>query len=507
MSVTSTSKLLTEAAGVKIYMTGDRNSIDSTSTGKICVIFENIKEAKALGRCCGFHLTKSKWDPYPWVSHVEVESLADTAGLKAGDCLISIDGKDVIGWKIKRIAALVESHQEVDLKMFVWRYVKEEEKETDVGIAVKGPLPEIAGKLANAVSGIVRALECPVCLESSLPPVSQCVHGHIVCVGCRPRTPRCPVCRVRLGQGRCLLADKLHKTLVDVFDTRDNSSDDVKCRTQNLRDRLFGKSNERKQAMKVEGTSSGTNPCQLLLTKLFRSGLEKAASADNLATVSLQTSSVNTSSLSNFNRNERLNLYDRAKSASTGELSKETTRDNINSQLQNNESAVKSLTSTSPTPVWGGSTDSVASSIEIVCPSSKQSGCRDIIAPDVVLEHLSETHQMPQVHFYSICVKIPVPFPLGSEAMYILHHGEDLFFIQCEEETVWIGGTGKIPWEWSLHGQGENGAEIKIRRSVASLIHPMVLTSQHIAPLPDALLLHTLNIQLIEYRSEEQHSL
>lgn len=82
MSVPSSSELLTEAAGVKIYMTKDRATINTTLTGKICVTLENIKKAKALGKYCGFHLTRSKWDPYPWISHIEVGSLADIAGLR-----------------------------------------------------------------------------------------------------------------------------------------------------------------------------------------------------------------------------------------------------------------------------------------------------------------------------------------------------------------------------------------------------------------------------------------
>lgn len=82
MSVAYTSKLLTEAAGVKIYMTTEEHISIDTITGKICVILENIKEAKALGKSCGFHLTKSKWDPYPWINHIEVNSLADIAGLR-----------------------------------------------------------------------------------------------------------------------------------------------------------------------------------------------------------------------------------------------------------------------------------------------------------------------------------------------------------------------------------------------------------------------------------------
>ena len=37
----------------------------------------------------------------------------------------------------------------------------------------------------------------------------QCVNGHIVCQKCRPKTLRCPMCRVQLGRGRCLVADKI----------------------------------------------------------------------------------------------------------------------------------------------------------------------------------------------------------------------------------------------------------------------------------------------------------
>lgn len=37
----------------------------------------------------------------------------------------------------------------------------------------------------------------------------QCVNGHIVCEKCRPKTLRCPMCRVQMGRGRCLVADKI----------------------------------------------------------------------------------------------------------------------------------------------------------------------------------------------------------------------------------------------------------------------------------------------------------
>ncbi|XP_034178851.1 uncharacterized protein LOC117603630 isoform X2 [Osmia lignaria lignaria] len=487
-------------------MTEEDTLTDSPIIGKICVMLANVKEAKANDKSYGFHLTKSKWDPYPWVSYVETGSFANVAGLRAGDCLISIDGQDLIGLKVKQIAGLIQQHQQDNIKLFVWRNINDENQD-ESGIAIKGPLPEVASKLANALSGVVRVLECPVCLESSLPPVSQCVHGHIICVECRSRTPRCPICRVRLGQGRCLLADKLHKIFRDVFNMNDIPAN-VERRTQSLRDRLFGKC-KKKTSVPVTGkdnNSVNSKARQLLLTKLFRIGMEKAASADNLITTSNETLNANKGKSSNFH--DCLNLHDRVKSASTGELSKDTTK-NINEPLQIYSTATSSTTSlissVSATPVWGGSMNSV-SSMQISCPLAKQSGCKDIITSDTVLEHLSVNHELPQVHFYSVHIKLPFPLPFGSEAVYILHYSEDVFFFQCEREIVWISSAigDKIVWEWILHGQGENGTEIKMRRNVVSLVNPTILTPQHIAPLPNTLLLHTLNIQLRECHSYEQ---
>lgn len=38
----------------------------------------------------GFHLSRSKWDPYPYISRVDVDSYALTAGLKEGDCVLEV---------------------------------------------------------------------------------------------------------------------------------------------------------------------------------------------------------------------------------------------------------------------------------------------------------------------------------------------------------------------------------------------------------------------------------
>lgn len=54
-------------------------------------------------------------------------------------------------------------------------------------------------------------------------------------------------------------------------------------------------------------------------------------------------------------------------------------------------------------------------------------------------------------------------------------------------------------WEWTLHAWDDNGTEVQLRRHVASLENPLTLSSQHIAPLPIALLLKTITIKISEH--------
>ena len=42
---------------------------------------------------------------------------------------------------------------------------------------------------------LLGALECPVCMEYMVPPISLCESGHSICVQCRPQLPVCPTCR------------------------------------------------------------------------------------------------------------------------------------------------------------------------------------------------------------------------------------------------------------------------------------------------------------------------
>ena len=54
--------------------------------------------------------------------------------------------------------------------------------------------------------------ECPVCLDKILPPVYQCVNGHILCETCQEKVSHCPVCREKFLNNeriRCLEVERI----------------------------------------------------------------------------------------------------------------------------------------------------------------------------------------------------------------------------------------------------------------------------------------------------------
>jgi C-terminal processing protease CtpA/Prc len=61
------------------------------------------------GSNCGFQLTRGKWDPYPWVNSVASDTAADLAGIKPGDCLLEVNGEDILGQRITEVAEIVKS--------------------------------------------------------------------------------------------------------------------------------------------------------------------------------------------------------------------------------------------------------------------------------------------------------------------------------------------------------------------------------------------------------------
>lgn len=68
---------------------------------------------------CGFHLSRTQWDPYPWVSDVEPGSAADKAGLVVGDCVLEVNGEDVLGMRIGAVALRVYARGD-QVRLLVW---------------------------------------------------------------------------------------------------------------------------------------------------------------------------------------------------------------------------------------------------------------------------------------------------------------------------------------------------------------------------------------------------
>lgn len=63
--------------------------------------------------------------------------------------------------------------------------------------------------MAASEDSMVSLFECPVCLDSVLPPIVQCRNGHLVCSSCRANVDTCPVCREQLDDIRNLALEKI----------------------------------------------------------------------------------------------------------------------------------------------------------------------------------------------------------------------------------------------------------------------------------------------------------
>lgn len=67
----------------------------------------------------GFRLTRSRWDPYPWIAAVDAGSAAEAAGMLPGDCLLEVNGADVVGKRVSEVADMVRSRSGL-AKLLLW---------------------------------------------------------------------------------------------------------------------------------------------------------------------------------------------------------------------------------------------------------------------------------------------------------------------------------------------------------------------------------------------------
>ncbi len=131
--------------------------------------------------------------------------------------------------RIADVANLVKSRND-NVNLLLWN--TNLDRQCDSNLCC-GPITNQYEKLAATVQTILTAIECPVCFNTIPSPFTQCQNGHLLCLKCRSRSDRCPICRDRYSVVRCLLAEQIYTTLIDTFDLKNNQHGKI-------RERIFG---------------------------------------------------------------------------------------------------------------------------------------------------------------------------------------------------------------------------------------------------------------------------
>ena len=77
--------------------------------------------------------------------------------------------------------------------------------------------------LPRAVDEVMlKDLECPVCMEYMVPPIKLCTNGHNICNRCRERVQRCPTCRGKFLDIRCLALENIARRQKHACTNRQN---------------------------------------------------------------------------------------------------------------------------------------------------------------------------------------------------------------------------------------------------------------------------------------------
>lgn len=60
------------------------------------------------------------------------------------------------------------------------------------------------------IDQLTRLFECPVCFEHIVPPIFQCLFGHLICNKCVLMCENCPTCRNPFNSKRNLYMEKVN---------------------------------------------------------------------------------------------------------------------------------------------------------------------------------------------------------------------------------------------------------------------------------------------------------
>lgn len=197
------------------------SDVEKEYTAGVRLVVLNLPEDEGEG--LGFRLTRTLWDPYPWIHEVTPDSRAETAGLKTGDCLLQADGKDLLGLTIGKVAALIrgdgESH---GVSLLVWNCGVDPNDDPELLWSCGGG--SRGEKSRRALAGVVKALSCCVCAATATKALS-CNRSHLYCEACWSRLQRCALCRETLPAkdspyARNLVAEQVFEAIATEYELK-----------------------------------------------------------------------------------------------------------------------------------------------------------------------------------------------------------------------------------------------------------------------------------------------
>jgi len=119
----------------------------------------------------------------------------------------------ILTMRKERVAAdmekVTEAHQ-IKLEALKTEVAELETKSSSYSV-IRGKKVEESSLPEDERSEVESELECPVCLQISMPPIYQCPEGHIVCSACKPLLKACCLCETKYTDPpiRCRFAEKL----------------------------------------------------------------------------------------------------------------------------------------------------------------------------------------------------------------------------------------------------------------------------------------------------------
>jgi E3 ubiquitin-protein ligase SIAH1 len=75
---------------------------------------------------------------------------------------------------------------------------------------------------------ILKAIECPVCLQYMKPPITVCENGHNICLKCKSNLNTCPTCRQEFVELRSRSLESLARNVMYPCNNKNDGCPEVR---------------------------------------------------------------------------------------------------------------------------------------------------------------------------------------------------------------------------------------------------------------------------------------